>query len=333
MVEPELNNQKLEIRSDLAELLIKKDTLSEKALKQFTEKKKKEGIDVGEALKNNDLNLIIELSRYQSEYSAKNLHDPLPSDVIYKLTDADGVAAELITNPNVREDQIFMHLFSGGYVIGTLETRRRIPVLIGRSSNLRCLNLGYRLAPEYPFPAALEDSIKAYRWLLSTGVKAKDIVITGASAGGGLACATVLKLKELNIPLPVTMVLISPWADLAITGETLKKNAKFEPNITIEMLRMLANAYLQGVDPKNPLVSPIYGNFEEFPPILIQAGSYEVLLDDSVRLAERAKAAGVDVTLEIYEGMIHVFQNFADVLPDSRQAINNINKFIRKYLN
>ena len=112
----------------------------------------------------------------------------------------------------------------------------------------------------------------------------------------------------------------------------MKKNAKFEPNITIEMLRMLANAYLQGVDPKNPLVSPIYGNFEEFPPILIQAGSYEVLLDDSVRLAERAKAAGVDVTLEIYEGMIHVFQNFADILPDSRQAIDNISKFIRKYL-
>jgi monoterpene epsilon-lactone hydrolase len=332
MVEPEINQQKLEIRSDLAKLLIKKELLSEKALRQFKEEKKKKGIDVDEAIKINDLNLIIELSRYQSEYSAKNLHEPLPNDIKYELIDAKGVAAELVINPNVKKHQIFMHLFSGGYVIGTLETRRRIPVLIGRSSKMRCLNVGYRLAPEYPFPAALEDSIKAYRWLLSTGIKAKDIVITGASAGGGLACATVLKLKELNIPLPATLVLISPWVDLVVTGETLKKNAKFEPNITIEMLRMLANAYLQGVDPKNPLVSPIYGNFEEFPPILIQAGSYEVLLDDSVRLAERARAAGVDVTLEIYEGMIHVFQNFADVLPDGRKAIENISKFIQKKL-
>ena len=333
MVEPEINQQKLEIRSDLIKLLLKKESLNEKALRQFKEEKKKKGIDVDEAIKINDLNLIIELSRYQSEYSAKNFHEPLPSDVKYELIDAKGVVAELVINPNVKEHQIFMHLFSGGYVIGTLESRRRIPVLIGRSSNLRCLNVGYRLAPEYPFPAALEDSVKAYDWLLSTGIKAKDIVITGASAGGGLACATILKLKELNIPLPATMVLISPWADLALTGETLKNNAKFEPNITVEMLRMLANAYLQGENPKNPLVSPIYGNLEGFPPLLIQAGSYEVLLDDSVRLAERAKAAGVEVSLEIYRGMIHVFQNFADVLPDSRQAIDNISKFIRRYLN
>ncbi|TFG26238.1 MAG: alpha/beta hydrolase [Promethearchaeota archaeon] len=333
MVELETNQKQSNIRPDLAKLLAKKDSLSMKALKQFTEKKRKEGIDVDEAIKENDLNIIIELSRYQSEYSAMNLHGPLPSDIKYESIDVNGAAAELIINPNVSEHQIFMHLFSGGYVIGTLKTRRRIPVLIGRSSHLRCLNVGYRLAPEHPFPAALEDSIKAYQWILSSGIESKNVIISGASAGGGLAVATVLKLKELKLPLPSAMILISPWADLALRGGTLKKNAKFEPNITIEMLKMLANAYLQGKDPMNSLVSPVYASLEGFPPMLIQVGSYEVLLDDSVRLTESAKAAGVDITLEIYEGMIHMFQNFVDILPDSRQAIENIAKFIEKYLN
>jgi len=324
--------EQLRIPPDLAKLLAIKNSMNEKALEEFTEKKSREGISVSEALKNNDFKLIMELSRYQTKYIALNMYGPLPDDVKCELIDADGVAAEWITNPNVVNDQILFHLFGGGYVMGTLDTRRRIPFFLGRVSKLRCLNIGYRLAPEHPFPAALEDSIKAYRWLLSTGIAPENIVFSGASAGGGLAIATVLKLRELGVPLPAALVLISPWVDLALTGDSLKKNAKFEPNITKPMLRSIAMAYLRGKDPKNPLVSPLYADLKGLPPMLIQAGSIEVLLDDSVRLAEHAKASGVEVKLEVWEGMTHVFQSYGDSLTDSRQAIENIGNFIQKTL-
>ncbi|TFF97273.1 MAG: alpha/beta hydrolase [Promethearchaeota archaeon] len=324
--------EQLEIPPDLAKLIAIKNSMNEKALEEFTEKKSREGISVSEALKNNDFKQIIELSRYQTKYIALNMYGPLPGNVKCELTDADGVAAEWITNPNVVTDQILFHLFGGGYVMGTLETRRRNPFLLGRESKLRCLNIGYRLAPEHPFPAALDDSIKAYRWLLSAGVAPENIVFSGASAGGGLAIATLLKLRELGVPLPAAAVLLSPWVDLALTGDSLKTNAKFEPNITKGMLRGCAMAYLRGKEPKNPLASPLYADLKGLPPMLIHAGSIEVLLDDSVRLAEHAKASGVEVNLEVWEGMTHVFQSYGDSLTDSRQAIENIGKFIQKTL-
>lgn len=330
MLNPKSNEQKIGISPDLAKLLAKKNSLSERALDEFTEKESREGVSVSEGLKNNDFKLMIELSRYQSEYVNLHAYEPFPNDVKFKQIDADGVPAEWIINPDVSDRPILFYLFGGGYVMGTLKIRRRIPFLISRMSKLRCLNIGYRLAPEHPFPAALEDSIKAYRWLLSTGIAAENIILTGASAGGGLAIATILKLRELGVPKPAAAVLLSPWVDLALTGDSLKTNAEFEPNVTIPILRNLANAYLQGEDPKHPLVSPIYTNLEGIPPLLIQAGSVEVLLDDSVRLAEHAKAAGVDVTLEVWEGMTHVFQTFGDALPKSRQAIENIRQFIQK---
>ncbi len=333
MLDPKIKEQQLKINPDLAKLLEIRNSLNEKALEAFTKKKSLEGVSVSEALKNNDFKLIWELSRYLSEYVTSNAYDPFPSDAKFERIDANGVPAEWVTNPNVADRQILFHLFGGGYVMGTLDTRRRIPFLIGRMSKLRCLNIGYRLAPEHPFPAALEDSIKAYRWLLSSGITAENIIVTGASAGGALAIATILKLQELGIPLPAAAVLLSPWVDLTITGESLKRNAKFEPNITLPMLRNLAMAYLQGKDPKTPLASPLYANLDGLPPILIQAGQVEVLLDDSVRLAERAKAAGVEVSLEIWEGMTHVFQNFGDTLPESRQAVENISKFIQRIFN
>ncbi len=322
----------LRIPPELAKLIAIKNSMNEKALEEFTEKKRSEGISVSEALKNNDFNLIMELARYQNQYIALNMYEPLPEDVKCELIDADGVAAEWISNPNIINNQILFHLFGGGYVMGSLETRRRIPFLLGRISKLRSLNIGYRLAPEHPFPAALEDSIKAYRWLLSTGIAPENIVFSGASAGGGLVIATLLRLRELGVALPAATVLLSPWVDLALTGDLLKINAKFEPNITVPMLRGLAMAYLRGKDPKNPLASPLYADLKGLPPMLIQAGGIEVLLDDSVRLAEHAKASGVEVNLEVWDGMTHVFQNYGDSLTHSRQAIENVGKFIQKTL-
>jgi acetyl esterase/lipase len=333
MVEPKLIEKDSKIHPDLAKLLAKKNELNQTAFERFKSIKHREGIFVTEPLDNLDFKLMIELSRFQSEYVSSHAYEPIPDDVKLQKVDANEVPAEWIINPGAAESPIIMHLFSGGYVIGNLETRRRIPYLMGSSAKIRCLNIGYRLAPEHPFPAALEDSVAAYKWILSTGLVAKDIIITGASAGGALAVSTILKLKELGIPLPSACILLSPWTDLAITGESIKTNAEFEPNINPSILNVLVNAYLQDTDPKNPFASPLYANLEDLPPLLIQAGGIEVLLDDSLRLAERAKTAGVDVTLETYDGMVHVFQNFGSSLSESQKALENIANFIHKIKN
>ena len=214
--------------------------------------------------------------------------------------------------------------------MGRLETRKWSAYLLGQASKLRCLNVEYRLAPENPFPAALEDSIKAYRWLLSMGIKSKSLIIGGGSAGGGLAVATLLKLKELNIPLPAAVVLLSPWVDLSCQGKSLKTNAKYEP-LLASIIRICAEAYAHGTPKKDPFLSPIYGNLKGLPPMLIQVGNLEILLDENILLAERAKSMSVDVTLEIWEDMIHGFQDFGDELSESQQALERIGIFIQKH--
>jgi len=317
------------IRPNLAKLVEKNNLLGEKAAKEFALKK---GVDIKDAIElKGDLKLINKLYRYIDKYTSVQKNKSIPDDVKFKKIDANGVSTEWIITPKAKDTHIIFYLFSGGYMWGTIETRRFIPYLLGRATKLRCLNIGYRLAPEHPFPTALEDSITAYKWLLSTGITSNNIIIAGASAGGGLAVATMVKLKELGFPLPAAGVLLSPWADLACKGESLKTNTKYSPFGPI-LVEIMANAYLNGEEPTNPFASPVYADLKELPPLLIHVGSIEILLDDSISLAKQAKGAGVDVTLEIWEGMTHVFHNFGDNLPDSKKAIENINKFIQKNL-
>ncbi len=317
------------IRQDLAKLLEKDNLLAERAIKEFSLKK---GVSTKEILeKKGDWMLILELNRYISKLKASYKDKFIPKDVSFERIDANGVPADWVINAGASEQKIIFFLFGGGYVMGTLETRKWLPYLLGRATKMRCLNIGYRLAPEHPFPAGLEDSVKAYRWLLSTGISANNIVIAGASAGGGMTMATLLKLRELNQPLPAAAIMLSPWVDLTGRGKSIKTNAIYEPELA-SAVRLMAGVYLQGERRKNPLASPVHANLEGLPPMLIQAGSIEVLRDDSALLAERAESAGVVVTLEIWEGMTHVFQNFGDDLPDSKQAIEHIAEFIRKIL-
>ncbi|MHA2048143.1 MAG: alpha/beta hydrolase [Promethearchaeota archaeon] len=278
-----------------------------------------------------DSKIMLELSRYTSRKLGEERAKDIPEEVKIEQFKVENIPAEWISIPGANEDTVFYNLFGGGYVTGTLESRRIIPYHLSRATNMECLSIEYRLAPEYPFPAALEDSITTYKWLLSESFDPKNIIMGGSSAGGGLTVATLLKLKEFNLPLPAAGVLMSPWADLTGSGKSIYKNQKFEP-LVAEGIMGMAKSYAREEPLNNPLISPVFANLEGLPPLLIQAGGIEALLDDSISLAERAKSSGVEVKLEVYENMTHVFQNFGEKLSESRKSFENLNEFIQKYL-
>jgi monoterpene epsilon-lactone hydrolase len=253
-------------------------------------------------------------------------------DIKREPANADGVPGEWITAPNSTDQTTFLYLHGGGYSIGSLNTHADMVSRIARASNARAFSVDYRLAPENPFPAAVEDATTTYRWLLKQGVRPETIVIAGDSAGGGLAGATLLALKKSGDPLPGAAVMLSPWTDLAATGETMKTRAEADPMIVVDPLNGMAKLYAGSASLTDPLVSPLYGDYSGLPPMLIQVGDCEVLLDDSRRYAERAKAAGVDVTIEVWDEMIHVFQVFAPMLPEGQQAIDKIGEWVKQHV-
>lgn len=258
---------------------------------------------------------------------------PRTKDLKRIKVDISGIKAEWLTIPGVAEKHAILYLHGGGYVAGSPKTSRDFATRIARASKARILIINYRLAPEHPFPAAVEDALTVYRWLVSTeGVKPNDIVITGDSAGGGLTTATLVKLRDEGDSLPAAAALISPWADLACTGESFKTNVEVDPLVTQEGLKFMAEKYLGGEDARNPLASPVYANLQGLPPLYISVGSTELLRDDAVRLADRAKAVGVNVTLDIWEDMPHVFQQTAQVTPEGKKGIQKIGEFIQKFL-
>nr|ADM67447.1 esterase MY09-1 [uncultured bacterium] len=257
---------------------------------------------------------------------------PVPDDVESEPVDADGVPAEWISAPGADPDRVIYYLHGGGYVLGSINTHREMISRISRASGARALAIDYRLAPEHPFPAAIEDATNAYRWLLSTGVDPARLVIAGDSAGGGLTMASLVALRDAGVPLPAAAVCLSPGVDAAFAGESMTTKADEDPMITREFLLMVREAFLGDRDPLSPQVSPLYADLTGLPPLLIQVGTAEVLLDDSTRLAERAKSAGVDVTLEPWEDMIHVWQFMAAMLPEGQQAIERIAEFIGDHI-
>jgi epsilon-lactone hydrolase len=250
-------------------------------------------------------------------------------DVICTPIDVAGIAAEWVVAPGAAENRAILYLHGGGYVTGSIKTHRAMVARISRASAARVLLIDYRLAPEHPFPAAVEDATAAYKWLLSQGLKPNKIAIAGDSAGGGLAIALLIALRDAKQPLPAAAVGISPWTDLEGTGASVKTKAAKDPMVGIDNLNESAKAYYAGHDPKHPLISPLHADFHGLPPILIQVGEAEILLDDSTRVAERAKAAGVEVVLEQWEDMVHVWHVFAKILPEGQQAIDKLGAFVR----
>jgi epsilon-lactone hydrolase len=250
------------------------------------------------------------------------------SDVKCEPVDAGGVKAEWIVPPGAADDRVILYLHGGGYVMGSINTHRAMIARIARASQARALALDYRMAPEHPFPAAVEDSTAAYRWLLAQGYKPSKIAISGDSAGGGLTLATLLALRDAGTALPAAAAPISPWTDMEGTGASVKTRAAKDPMVGSANLLPMAKMYVGDRNPKDPLASPLYGDYRGLPPLLIQVGDAEILLDDSTRVAERAKAAGVNVDLEVWDEMMHVWHVFAKILPEGQQAIDKIGKFI-----
>ncbi len=253
---------------------------------------------------------------------------PLAEGVRAEPVDAGGLRGEWLIPDDAEPGRTLLHLHGGGYVICSIASHRSFVSRIAKAARARTLLVDYRLAPEHPFPAALEDAQAAYRWLAGQGADPAHTALAGDSAGGGLVAALLLLLRDAGEPLPAAAVLLSPWLDLACEGESMSGKAGADPLVTAEVLRGWGSLYLQGADPHEPLASPLYGDLASLPPLLIQAGAAEVLLDDSVRFAERAGAAGVDVTLEPWEDMVHVWHAFAFILPEGQQAIDRVGAWL-----
>jgi acetyl esterase/lipase len=255
--------------------------------------------------------------------------NPLPADVTFTAVSANGVPAEWLSAPGADPTRVVMYLHGGGYLIGSLLSHRELAARIGRAAGARALSVAYRLAPEHPFPAAVDDAVAAYRWLLEQGVSAANIVIAGDSAGGGLTVATLVALKDLGEQLPAAGVCLSPWVDLEGLGESMTERDAVDPMIHKEGLLQTAESYLHGADVRSPLAAPLYADLSGLPPLLIHVGTNETLYDDSTRLVARAKAAGVDVTFEEWPELFHVFQAMA-MLPEAREATDKIGTFVRQ---
>lgn len=253
-----------------------------------------------------------------------------PADTIVESTEVDGVPAEWVCAPGVDRDRVLLYLHGGGYVIGSIATHRGLIARLSQAANCRALALDYRLAPEHRYPAAVEDATKAYRWLLRQGVAPGKIAVAGDSAGGGLTMATLVALRDAGDPLPAAAAPLSPWVDLEGTGESMKTRVDVDPMVEPGGLFGMAKIYLGDADPRQPTASPLHADLTGLPPLLIQVGDLETLLDDSTRLAARAEAAGVDVTLEVWPEMVHVWQLFAPMLPEGREAIARIGAFVRE---
>lgn len=241
----------------------------------------------------------------------------------------DGIQAERLIPLDASDRKVILYLHGGGYVTGCIEDHRMMCGLLANSTGVKVLIPGYRLAPENPFPAAVEDALKVYEWLLKQGISSANIMIAGDSAGGGLGVATVLALKDKGASLPAGVICLSPWVDLTLKGQSHITKAKNEAVLRTDVLRAWALCYTDEWNLSNPLVSPVYADFQGFPPLLVQVGSEEILLDDSLLLAEKAKADGVDVTLKIWDGMFHVWQALGDLIPENKKTFEEIGQFVR----
>ena len=250
-------------------------------------------------------------------------------DVRIESANAHGVRAEWSSTPESDPAGAILFLHGGGYVSGSLDSHRPLATEIGRVCGVRTLALEYRLAPESPFPAAVEDAVAGYRFLLSCGIEPGHIAVAGDSAGGGLTVALMVSARESGLPQPACGWCISPWVDLECLGTSMSSKANVDPLIQKPYLKELAQAYLQGADPRTPLAAPMYASLKGLAPLLIHVGSAETLLDDAVRLANVAGAAGVAVTLEIWPDMIHAWPLFHQQLTAGRQAIARAGAFIR----
>jgi monoterpene epsilon-lactone hydrolase len=269
------------------------------------------------------------IAERRAQYDRAERVFPTPADVAIEVVTAAERPAEWLRPPGARTDAAVLYLHGGGYVIGSPRSHRHLAAAIAGAAGTPSLLVDYRLAPEHPFPAALDDALAAYEWLLARGIAPEQVVVAGDSAGGGLTVATLLALRDRGLPRPGGGVCISPWVDLACSGATYVTRKDADPIVTRESVTMMAQAYAGTGDFKAPLLSPLYADLRGLPPLLVQVGSDEVLLDDALGLGERARAAGVDVAVEEWPAMIHVWHWFLPMLDEAQRAVDGIGRFVR----
>lgn len=260
------------------------------------------------------------------------LHAPEASVPAAEPVSANGIAAAWIGGAGLGRGRVILYFHGGGFQMGSVETHRALAAAIAASAGCRVLSVNYRLAPEHRFPAPLEDALSAYEWLMASGLDPRHVALAGDSAGGGLALSLMLALKARGRALPAAAALMSPWTDMEASGESYATRAAADPFHQRAMILALARAYLgRGGDPRDPLASPIHGDLRGLPPLLIQVGERETVLDDSRVFAERARAAGVDAQIEIWPGMFHVFQLYPE-LAAARAAVGAIGAHLALHL-
>jgi acetyl esterase/lipase len=256
---------------------------------------------------------------------------PLDPDInVERVSVAIGVSAEWTWTEAADPARVVLYLHGGGYVFGSILSHRHLVAEIGRASGSRTLAIDYRLSPENPFPAAVDDALASYRFLLEEGFEPRHIAFAGDSAGGGLVVSTLVAIKEAGLPQPACGWVISPWVDMEASGETFVSRADADPMVKREIIVNFAQAYLNGADPRSPFASPIYADLRGIAPLLIHVGASEVLLDDSLKLARTAGAADVSVRLEIWPEMVHIWHAFHRILGDGRKAVQAGAKFLRE---
>jgi acetyl esterase/lipase len=255
--------------------------------------------------------------------------DPPPADIAFTPTSIAGIPAEWSAAPGVDASRVLLFLHGGGYCSGSIVSHRSMASRAGAAGGMRALALQYRLAPEHPFPAALEDARAAFAALLAQGFAPADVAVGGDSAGGGLSLALMVAQRDAGLPLPGCAWLASPWVDLAMTGASMAAKDGVDPLIHRGYLKELATAYRGGAAADDPLVSPLHADLRGLPPVLVQVGSAETLLDDAVRIAGRLGAADVPVRLEVWPHMIHAWPLWSARLADGRRALASAGAFLR----
>jgi acetyl esterase/lipase len=251
-----------------------------------------------------------------------------PDGVRFTDADADGVPSQWAVPDAAGQDRVLLYLHGGGYCYCSIRSHRKVTGHLARAAGWRALNVDYRLAPEDPFPAALDDALTAYQWL-TRQVSPGHVAVGGDSAGGGLTMALLLRLRDEGLPLPGAGVLLSPWVDLAMTGDSITTRADLDARQEAAGTKACADGYLNGHDPRDPYASPLYGDLAGLPPLYIQAGDYDILVDDSHRLADKARRSGVTVRLDIFPEMLHAHQLWAGNMPEADDAVARVGAYLR----
>ena len=255
-----------------------------------------------------------------------------PEGVTYEAAVIGEVPGQWVIPSGADTASALLYLHGGGYVMGSSNTHRKMVGHLAKAIGIRAFVADYRLAPEHPYPAAIKDAVTAFRGLLAEGIRPNRIVVAGDSAGGGLTVAMLLSLRDDGRPLPAAAMLLSPWTDLALTGESLTSRESTDLTVTVPGVRRMAEYYLGSAKARAPLASPLYADLRGMPPTRVQVGADELLMDDAVRIAEKMKNSRVDVTIEVFPEMQHVFQFGAGTLPEADDAIARLGEFARKHL-